>query len=100
MASRPSYQSIQCIPAGCALRHPDRSYHSPWIRTSSVVRQISSSQASIRTQFASSSQSHALEGSRFAEVPTDVETEVSPLVVMLDATPIRVVEVDAVTVLE
>mmetsp|Transcript_6820 Transcript_6820/g.14192 ORF Transcript_6820/g.14192 Transcript_6820/m.14192 type:complete len:232 (+) Transcript_6820:149-844(+) len=38
VASRPSYQSIQWAPAGWALRHLLRSYQTPWIRTSRVVR--------------------------------------------------------------
>jgi len=102
VASRPSYQSIQCAPAGWALRHPDRSYHSPWILTSSVVRHFSSSQASISTQLASSSQSHALEGLEFEMLsvmdPTDTDgdavAEASPLAVTLDCA-IRVVDAAA-----
>ena len=60
VASRPSYQSIQCAPAGWALRQPDRLYHVLCIRTSREVRQTSSSQAGISTHSASSLHSHAV----------------------------------------
>merc|ERR1719469_50792 len=59
VASRPSYQSIQCAAAGWALRHPVRSYQSPCILTSKLVRQSTTSQAGTSTQsFNSSSHSH------------------------------------------
>jgi len=63
VASRPSYQSIQWGPAGWALRHPERSYHRPCIRTSNEVRQNSSLHAGTSTHSASSSHSHAVGGS-------------------------------------
>jgi hypothetical protein len=59
VASLPSYQSIQWLPAGWAFLQPSRLYQTPWIRTSREVRQAEASQASTAVQVASELQSKA-----------------------------------------